>query len=80
MGKLEEGQGREGEGTMLRHERKLLTDQQLRDASRDQLEDLVHRINLMLQARGEPGLVWKTALGDEPRPADPSDPFDQRTI
>ena len=44
---------------MLPHERKLLTDRQLREASRDQLEDLVHRINLILRERGEAGhLVW----------------------
>jgi hypothetical protein len=36
----------------------LLTDQQLRDAFPDQLEDLVQRINLVLQERGHPGLVW----------------------
>ena len=65
---------------MLPHERKLLTDQQLRDASRDQLEDLVQRINLMLRARGQPGLVWQTALEDEPRPSDSSDPFDPPTM
>jgi hypothetical protein len=65
---------------MLPHERKLLTDQQLRDASRDQLEDLVQRINLMLRARGQPGLVWQTALEDEPRSSDPSDPFDPPTM
>jgi hypothetical protein len=65
---------------MLPHERELLTDHQLRDASRDQLEDLVQRINLMLKARGEPGLVWQTASEDEPRPSDPSDPFDPPTM
>jgi hypothetical protein len=67
---------------MLRHERKLLTDQQLRDASRDQLEDLVHRINLMQQARGEPGLVWKTSPEKQAREDHParSDPFDPPTV
>jgi hypothetical protein len=44
---------------MLPHERKLLTDRQLREASRDQIEDLVHRLNLILREREEPGqLVW----------------------
>jgi hypothetical protein len=42
---------------LLPHEDPLLTDQQLRDASLDQLEDLVQRINLALQERGMPGLV-----------------------
>jgi hypothetical protein len=68
---------------MLRHERKLLTDQQLRDASRDQLEDLVHRINLMLQARGEPGLVWRTSSSEQRAREDHpgrSNPFDPPTM
>ena len=51
---------------MLPHERQLLTDQQLRDASVDQIEDLVQRINLMMQERGQPGLVWRTASEDQP--------------
>jgi hypothetical protein len=59
---------------MLPHERKLLTDQQLRDASVDQIEDLVQRINLMLQERGLPGLVWSTAPEDRPTPSDPLGP------
>ena len=64
---------------MLPHERVLLTDQQLRDASLDQIEDLVHRINLMLQERGVPGLVWQRASeeqagGDHPARSDPFDP------
>ncbi len=68
---------------MLPHERKLLTDQQLRDASIDQIEDLVHRLNLVLQERGVPGLVWQRALEEraagEGHPAR-SDPFDPPTI
>ena len=40
------------------HKSPLLTDQQLRDAFPDQLEDLVQRINLVLQERGQAGLVW----------------------
>ena len=43
--------GPEGRRKLLPHERKLLTDQQLRDASIDQIEDLVHRLNLALQER-----------------------------
>ena len=39
------------------HESPLLTDQQIRDASPDQLEDLVEQINLALRERGLPGLV-----------------------
>jgi hypothetical protein len=52
----------------------LLTDQQLRDASLDQLEDLVQRINLSLQERGMPGLVWRQTPEDGPRASDPADP------
>ncbi len=44
---------------MLPHESPLLTDQQLRDASLDQLEDLVQRVNLALRERGMPALVWQ---------------------
>ncbi len=72
----------EGRRKLLPHERKLLTDQQLRDASIDQIEDLVHRLNLELQERGVPGLVWQrvpeggTGEGHPAR----SDPFDPPTI
>ncbi len=62
---------------MLPHERKLLTDGQLREASRDQIEDLVQRLNLILRERGEPGqLVWSLApeepAGGAPRAPTPS--------
>ena len=72
----------EGRRKLLPHERKLLTDQQLRDASIDQIEDLVHRLNLVLQERGVPGLVWQRASEGgtgEGHPAR-SDPFDPPTI
>ena len=59
---------------MLPHERKLLTDQQLRDASFDQIEDLVQRINLIMQGRGEAGLVWQTSPEYQPTPSDLPDP------
>ena len=39
------------------HESPLLTDQQVRDASPEQLENLVEQINLALRERGLPGLV-----------------------
>jgi hypothetical protein len=67
---------------MLPHERKLLTDRQLREASRDQIEDLVQRLNLILREREEPGqLVWSLtsedlARGDRAR----SDTFDPPTF
>ena len=59
---------------MLPHERELLTDQQLRDASVDQIEDLVQRINLIMQMRGMPGFVWRTPLEDRPESSDQIDP------
>ena len=60
---------------MLPHEEPLLTDQQLRDASMDQIEDLVQRINLSLQERGMPGLEWRQTPEDQgPRASDPADP------
>lgn len=59
---------------MLPHERELLTDQQLRDASLDQIEDLVQRINLTMQGRGMPGLVWSTSPEDRTTLADPPNP------
>ena len=72
---------------MLPHERKLLTDRQLREASPDQIEDLVQRLNLIFRERGEPAqLVWKLApsasskervgTGEEEKDRTPSDPLD----
>ena len=57
----------------------LLTEQQLREASLDQINDLVARIDMMLRSRGEPGLVRPRA-DDLPEPGDPSDPLDPGTI
>jgi hypothetical protein len=59
---------------LLPHEEPLLTDHQLREASLEQLEDLVQRINLALQARGMPGLVWRRTPEDQPIASDPADP------
>ena len=66
--------GPQGRRNLLPHEDPLLSDQQLRDASLDQLEDLVQRINLSLQERGIPGLVWRQAREDGPIASDPADP------
>ena len=49
---------------MIPHESPLLTDEQIRDASFEQLEELVHRINLALQERGLPGVVWQQPPDD----------------
>jgi hypothetical protein len=75
----EEASGRD---TMLPHERKLLTDQQLRDASLDQIEDLVQRLNLTLGERGMAGLVWQREPEDRAGEArtEASDPFDPASI
>jgi hypothetical protein len=59
---------------MIPHEQQLLTDPQLRDASLDQIEDLVQRINLALQGRGMPGVVWSTLPENRPTLADPPSP------
>jgi len=76
------GCGKPKGGVMLPHERKLLTDGQLREASRDQIEDLVHRLNLILRERKEPGqLVWSLAA-ERPTGGEPArpDPFDTPTV
>ena len=66
---------------MLPHEKPLLTDAQLRQASIDQIEDLVHRLNVVLRERRLAHLVWQRAHEeDEPRPSHPSDPFDPPTM
>jgi len=39
---------------------------ELRDASLDQLEDLVQRINLAQQGRGLPGVMWQQPRADVP--------------
>ena len=52
----------------------LLTDQQLEDATTDQIEDLVDRIDKMLQSRGEQGIVRRQPNGLPDEPSDPADP------
>jgi hypothetical protein len=68
---------------LLPHEEPLLTDKHLRDASLNQLEDLVQRINLALQQRGMPLLVWQQEPDHSPEEQrhapEPSDPADPRT-
>ncbi len=58
---------------MLPHESPLLTDQELKNASLDQLEDLVQRVNLALQERGIPGLVWQQPPADVSRQPGPGE-------
>ena len=58
---------------MLPHESPLFTDQTLRDASLDQIEDIVKRGNLALQERGIPGLVWQQPPADVSRQPGPGE-------
>ncbi len=54
----------------------MLTDQQLRDASYEQLQDLIARIDLLLRSKGQPGLTLRPPEDepDAPKPSDPADP------
>ena len=56
----------------------LLSDQQLRDASDEQLQDLIARVDLLLRSKGQPGLRLQTPEDerDIPEPTDPSDSLD----
>jgi hypothetical protein len=63
---------------MLPDNQQLLTDQQLRDASNEQLQDLIARIDLLLRSKGQPGLTTRRPPDedqrDTPEPPDPADP------
>ena len=62
---------------MVSHNEQRLTDEQLRNASLEQIEDLVQTINLALQQRGIDGLlVWQHSRTGEGRPtlSAPDDP------
>jgi hypothetical protein len=43
---------------LLPADEQLLSDEQLRNASTDQIEDLVARINIMMQRKANLGLKW----------------------
>ncbi len=63
---------------MLPDDQQLLSDQQLRDASEEQLQDLIARLDLLLRSKGQPGLALpprKDGRGT-PEPSDPSDPLE----
>ena len=51
----------------------LLTDLQLEDATTDEIDGLVERIDKVLQSRGEQGIVRRQPNG-LPEPSDPADP------
>jgi hypothetical protein len=62
--------------TLLPEDEPLLTDQQLRDASAEQLQDLIARVDLLLRSRGQPGLTLHPPDDerDPPEPPDPAEP------
>jgi len=62
--------------TLLPEDQQLLSDQQLRDASDEQLQDLIARIDLLLRSKGQAGLTLPLPEGgrDAPGPTDPLDP------
>ncbi len=62
--------------TLLPDDQQLLSDQQLRDASDEQLQDLIARVDLLLRSKGQPGLTLRQPEDerDTPEPADPPDP------
>ena len=61
---------------MLPDDQQLLSDQQLRDASEEQLQDLIARLDLLLRSKGQQGLTLHAPKDerDTPEPADPADP------
>jgi len=62
--------------TLLPEDQQLLSDQQLRDASDEQLQDLIARVDLLLRSKGQPGLTLHTPADerDTPEPYDRPDP------
>ena len=62
--------------TLLPEDQQLLTDKQLRDASDEQLQDLIARVDLLLRSKGQPGLTLHPPEdeSDAPEPSDPADP------
>jgi hypothetical protein len=62
--------------TLLPDDQQLLSDQQLRDASFEQFQDLIARFDLPLRSKGQPGLALHPpeVERDTPEPAYPSDP------
>jgi hypothetical protein len=68
--------------TLLPEDQQLLSDQQLRDASDEQLQDLIARVDLLLRSKGHSGLTLHSSEDerDTPEPTDPSGPLDPGTI
>jgi hypothetical protein len=67
---------------LLPEDQQLLSDQQLRDASDEQLQDLIARVDLLLRSKGQPGLTLHTPEDerDAPEPGDLSGAQDPGTV
>ena len=63
---------------MLPDDEQLLSEQQLRDASEEQLQDLIARLDLLLRSKGQPGLTLHPPEDERgtPEPTDPLDPLE----
>ena len=61
---------------MLPEDQQLLTGQQLRVASGEQLQDLIARVDLLPRSKGQPGLTLRPQEDepDTPEPTDPTEP------
>ena len=61
---------------MLPPEEELLSDKELRDASPEQIQNLIARIDLMLRGSGQPGIMVRQLPEEQPDTPEPSDPAD----
>ena len=59
---------------MLPDDQQFLSDQQLRDASDEQLQDLIARLDLLLRSKRHPGLTTRHPPEDERDIPEPTDP------
>jgi hypothetical protein len=64
---------------LLPEDQQLLSDQKLRDASFEQLQDLIARVDL-LRSKGQPGLTLHPPEDERDTPEPPADPADPGTI
>jgi hypothetical protein len=61
---------------VLPPEEELLSDKELRDASPEQIQNLIARIDLMLRGNGQPGIMVRQLPEEQPDTPEPSDPAD----
>jgi hypothetical protein len=62
---------------LLPDNEELLSDKQLREATNEQLWNLIARIDLLLKGRGDPGIAVRStedAPEDQPHASDPAHP------